>query len=683
MGLLSRVLRRSHPIQVLTLTIIYLASARFGLLFATVQDAVTLVWPPSGIALAAVLLFGPRLLPGVFAGAFLVNLLSTGAVVFALGAGVGNTLAAAFGLYLLRTFDFKTALAHVRDIIVLVVLGAGLSPLVSALIGTVSLFVTRLATNGDAPLIMGTWWMGDAMGILLITPLILIWWALPPPTWRWRRIVEVGLLLSSLLVASGLAFHMRFPSIRLYPLTYLIFPFIIWSAFRFGPRVNSVVNVLVAGMAIIGVTWQAGPFIGQTVGESLLLLWSYAATVTVTSLLLATALRERKQADDARRESETRYKIISSLISDYAYAFNVAPDGKVSGEWVSGSLTRITGYTEEELFELGQVDLYRPDYHEQVIRDVEAVVAGQEVTAEYAIISKSGETRWLRIYRHPVWDETEKRVVRFYGVAQNITAQKQAETMTLERGRLITVLKKEQEWNAAIQRMMKVFSHELRTPLAVIASASDMLNRYHAKLTPEGRRERLDTIQTQVRRVNEILEDVVQVVQGAFNRSGFQPGVMNLEHLCQVMIAELQVTIGAKHRMVFSTDGQIRQMYADENLITRILVNLLSNAIKYSPQGSEIRIALQRVDDGAQRGAQITVSDQGNGIAPEDQGHIFEPFYRTKDVGEITGTGLGLNIVKDCVDLHGGRVTVDSTLGCGSTFTIWLPLATEPAEMPI
>lgn len=672
-------LRRSYPFQVLLLTVIYLATARFGLLFATVQDTVTLVWPPSGIAIAAVVLFGPRLLPGIFLGAFLVNMTSTGDAVFALGAGAGNTLAAAFGLYLLRTFDFKTALSRVRDVIILVVLGAGMSPLVSALIGCISVILAGLAASADAPLIVATWWMGDAMGILLVTPLILIWRGLPAPTWRRRRLVEVGLLLGSVLVASGLAFHTRFPSIQSYPLTYLIVPFIVWAAFRFGPRVNSVINVLVAGMAIIGVTGQVGPFLGQTMGESLLLLWSYVATITATSLLLATALRERKQADDARRESETRYKIVSSLISDYAYAFTVAPDGKVRGEWASGSYTSMTGYTQDELFSLGAVDLYRPEYREQVLRDVETVVSGQEVTAEYEIQSKSGETRWVRIYRRPIWDAVEKRVVRFYGVAQNITAQKQAETMTLERERLITVLKKEQEWNAAIQRMMKVFSHELRTPLAIITTASDMLGRYHDQLTPEGRHDRLASIQAQVRRVNEILEDVVQVVQGAFNRSGFQPGMINLEHLCQVMIAELQVTIGAKHRMVFFTDGQVRQMYADENLVTRILVNLLSNAIKYSPQGSEIRIGLCLAD----HGAQLSVTDEGGGISDDDQEHIFEPFFRTEDVGDISGTGLGLNIVKDCVDLHGGKIMVDSALGHGSTFTIWLPLATEPAETPI
>lgn len=672
-------LRRSQLLQGLLLAFIYFVAARFGLLFATVQDTVTLVWPPSGIAIAAVVLFGPRLLPGIFLGAFLVNMTSTAGVVFALGTGVGNTLAAAFGLYLLRTFDFKATLAHVRDVIVLVVLGAGLSPLVSALIGCVSVIFSGLASSAEAPIIIATWWMGDAMGILLVTPLILIWRALPAPKWRGRRLVEVGLLMGLLLVASGLAFHTRFPRIQSYPLTYLIVPFIIWAAFRFGPRVNSVINVLVAGMAIIGLTWQSGPFVGQTMGESLALLWSYVATVTITSLLLATALRERKQADNARRESETRYRIVSSLISDYAYAFTVAPDGKLSGEWASGSYTSITGYTEEELFKLGAVDLYRPEYHEQVLRDVGAVASGQAVTAEYGIRSKSGEPRWVRIYRQPIWDETEKRVVRFYGVAQDITAQKQAETMTLERERLITVLKKEQEWNAAIQRMMKVFSHELRTPLAIITTASDMLGRYHDQLTPEGRHDRLASIQAQVRRVNEILEDVVQVVQGAFNHSGFKPGMMNLEHLCQVMIAELQVTIGAKHRMVFSTDGSVRQMYADENLVTRILVNLLSNAIKYSPQGSEIRIGLCLAD----HGAQLSVTDEGGGISDDDQQHIFEPFYRTEDVGDISGTGLGLNIVKDCVDLHGGKIMVDSALGQGSTFTIWLPLATEPAEMPI
>lgn len=676
-------IRLSYPSQLLLLTLIYVAAARFGLLFASVQGTVTLVWPPSGIALAAVLLFGPRLLPAIFFGEFITNIISGSELTFIVGAGLGNMLAGAFGLYLLRSVDFEAHLSRVRDVIALVIFGATMSPLVSAIFGGASLIVAGQTPASEAAAVMATWWMGDAMGILLITPVILIWNALPPPRLRVRRVFEIGLMLTLLLVVSWFVFDHTYTDISVYPLTYLIFPFIIWAAFRFGPRVNSVINVLASGIALIGVAQNVGPFIGRTAAESLAILLSYVATMTITSLLLATALAEHRRADHARRESEDRYRIISSLISDYAYAFTVAPDGKIQGEWASGSYTNITGYSEEELFKLGPVDLYRSDYHEQVLRDVKAVASGQEVTAEYAIRSKYNETRWVRIYRHPIWSETENRVVRFYGVAQDITVQKQAEAMSLERERLTIVLKKEQEWNAAIQRMMKVFSHELRTPLAIIATAGDMLGRYHDQLTPEGRAEKLDSIQAQVRRVNEILEDVVQVVQGAFNRSGFQPDMMNMEHLCQVMIAELQVTIGAHHRLSFVTDGRIKQIYADENLVTRILINLLSNAIKYSREGREIRVDLRLVSEEGRDGAQLAVTDQGSGISPEDQTHIFEPFYRTADAREISGTGLGLNIVKDCVDLHGGTVTVDSTPGSGSTFTIWLPLTTEPAEMPI
>lgn len=253
--------------------------------------------------------------------------------------------------------------------------------------------------------------------------------------------------------------------------------------------------------------------------------------------------------------------------------------------------------------------------------------------------------------------------------------QELAEIERLEHKHVSNLLSKEQEWNASIQQMIKVFSHELRTPLSVIQSSVDLLTRYGENYTAERKAEKFATVRAQVKYMTRILDDVVQVVQTAFGHDNFHPRMINLEQICDIIVKELQETVGRKHQLVLVTDKQIKQVYADENLITRILINLLSNAIKYSPDGSEICLELRNED-----GIQLSVIDRGMGISQEDQTRIFETFYRTDNVQDIKGTGLGLSIVRDCVKLHGGELSLESELGAGSTFRVLLPLQTTESH---
>ncbi len=386
-------------------------------------------------------------------------------------------------------------------------------------------------------------------------------------------------------------------------------------------------------------------------------------------------ISRRKAIENALRLSEERYRMISELISEYAFAYRVEPDNTIVREWATASFSRLTGYGHDDLETMDTFALYRPQDQERVRNDIAAVINGSEVQGEYEITTASGENRWLQIYRRPVWDRQEQRVIRFYGVAQDITERKETEAIMLEQERLMMVLKKEQEWNTAIQRMMKVLSHELRTPLTVINTSTEFLKR----MTPDQpmAQERVALIQNQVQRTVQMLDEVIEVVKGT-NRVLFQPRVIHMEQLCMVSLNEMQMTVGAHHRLVFISDHRVNQVRADETLISRVLVNLLSNAIKYSPQGSEIRLELRR-ENGT---VLLEISDQGMGINEEDLPYIFDTFFRTADTSGIGGIGLGLSIVKDCVELHNGSITVRSEPGKGSTFTVRLPLPPVDARQP-
>src|SRR5262249_35826545 len=218
--------------QVAFLSALYFGAAKFGLTMAFVTEQVTAVWPPTGIALAALFLFGYRLVPGITIGAFLANAAANAPPGTAAGIAVGNTLEALLGAWLLRLFLFDPALGRVQDVLGLVLLAAGTSTMVSATIGTLSLCLGGLQPWRAYLEIWGLWWLGDAMGNLVVAPLLFAWAAGPPLQWQPWRVGEAGALLLA-LVAVGLAALAAPAASSFHPLAYTIFLFVIWVALRF------------------------------------------------------------------------------------------------------------------------------------------------------------------------------------------------------------------------------------------------------------------------------------------------------------------------------------------------------------------------------------------------------------------------------------------------------------------
>ena len=377
---------------------------------------------------------------------------------------------------------------------------------------------------------------------------------------------------------------------------------------------------------------------------------------------------KRHLAEQALRASEERYRAVSELISDYAYSMAVTPDGQLVHEWITDSFKNITGFAYQDIDKNGMLALYHPDDQERVAQDLARVLQGQETDSEYRIYTKDNELRWIRLFRRPIIDE-QGRIIRFYGVAKDITERKQSEAEHLEKARLTLILEREQAWRESISRMMKVVSHELRNPLTVILTNVNLLDRYHEQLNNLKRQQRLQGIVHQVRLISNIVNEVSDVVRGTFAHGNFQPRTTNLERLCLLSLSDIHNLGNHQHVFNFVSDGTLKRVQVDETLVSRILVNLLSNAVKYSPNGGIVEVLLKRQDDEVL----IQVRDEGIGISPENQKHLFEMFYRAENVGSIAGTGLGLNIVKDCVEMHRGRIQVESRVGKGSTFSVYLP----------
>jgi anti-anti-sigma factor len=270
---------------------VYFAAAKLGLKLAFIHPSATPVWPPTGIAIASLLLIGSRAWPGIFAGAFLANLTTAGTVWTSLGIATGNTLEGLVGMYLVNTYaNGRNAFDRPQDIFKFAALGAIASTTVSPTIGVTSLALGGFASWSDYRPIWLTWWLGDAAGALIVTPLLVHWSKRSGARWDGRPVVERVLFLFTLLSVSWVVFSGAFA----FP--YLTVPFLIWAAFRFDPRETITVIVLITALAVWGTVRGLGPFVGATPNESLLLLQVFMGIMVMVTLPLSSVV-----ADNARR----------------------------------------------------------------------------------------------------------------------------------------------------------------------------------------------------------------------------------------------------------------------------------------------------------------------------------------------------------------------------------------------
>ncbi|MDE3119989.1 MAG: MASE1 domain-containing protein, partial [Nitrospirota bacterium] len=252
MGQLRTVARTA--VTILLLASFYFVAGKLGLRLAFMNASASAVWPSTGLALAALLLLGYRVWPGIFAGAFLVNLTTTGSLQTTLGIALGNTLEGLTGAYLVNRFAHgRHTFDRASDVFMFAGLAGIVSTAISATCGVISLSLGGYAEWADVRSIWLTWWLGDAGGALLVTPVLLLWALNPRVDWTRAQAIEALLLLLGLVVVGQAVFGgWLSDSMTPYPLAYLCVPVLAWAAFRFGPRETAAVSLLLAGLAVWG-----------------------------------------------------------------------------------------------------------------------------------------------------------------------------------------------------------------------------------------------------------------------------------------------------------------------------------------------------------------------------------------------------------------------------------------------
>ncbi len=290
----------------------YFVAAKLGLRLAYLNPSATAVWPPTGIALGALLVHGYRLWPAVFAAAFLANVTTAGSVATSAGIAVGNTAEALVGAWLVNRFaSGRHVMERSQDVFKFALLAAGASTTLSATLGVATLSAGGFVEPGTHRAVWVTWWLGDLAGDLIVAPLVVLWSADWRLRWSPLQAGEAAAILFALVTAGLVVFGGVVPP---YPVTFLCLPLLLWPAFRFGPREAASSAVVLAAIAVGGTLQGFGSFARESANESLLLLQSFLGVSTLTAAAVAGVVAERRRLE-ARLSYQADYDSLTEVLS--------------------------------------------------------------------------------------------------------------------------------------------------------------------------------------------------------------------------------------------------------------------------------------------------------------------------------------------------------------------------------
>jgi len=672
----------------LLVAIVYFAGAELGLSLASLHTNVTPVWPPTGIAIASLLIFGWRVWPGIFAGAFAANLNLP--IASTIGIATGNTLEALVAYWLLqRSKRWTGSFESVRNVMTFIVYAAVLAPLASATIGSLSLCLGDPREWTRFTSLWLTWWMGDGFGALIVSPFLFAW-ASPGKTDS-RDLPEIGALFALLIIVVLIVFGGWFPGpVKTYPLAYLSLPCLLWAALKFDQRVVTSTIVLMAGVALWGARHGYGPFVQSSGNVALLLLISFVGTTTLMTLLVAAVTTERRKAEADRSklgsELEHQRRRIEDIVAHVpgvvweAWGKPDAANQRI--DFVSSYVEKMLGYSKEEWLSTPNfwLTVVHPDDRERAAREAAAIFAsGKGGTSRFRWVHKDGHEIWVEGQSIVVCDESGPVGMR--GVTLDVTKAVEAE---IERAEL---LERESHARAAAEeasRLKEEFlatvSHELRTPLNAVVGWSRLLRA--GQLDKDGAAHAVEVIERNAAAQRQIIEDLLDVSRIITGKLRINTQPVDVLLIIHAAIDAVRPAAEAKeidiHTHVEAPDTIVR---ADMERLQQVFWNLLANAVKFTPPAGKIEVYLERHDSTAE----IRIEDSGPGVPPEFLPRIFERFSQAdgSSTRKHGGLGLGLAIVRHLVELHGGTVSASNrSNGSGAVLTVRLPATIDLSHIP-
>lgn len=684
----------------IVLGVAYFAAGKFGLSLAFANESASAVWPPTGVAIAALIVWGRRFWPAVFVGAFLVNVTTTGHVPSSVAIAAGNTLEAFVAAWLVARFaGGRDVFSVPKGVRLFTVFAALLAPVLSASVGVGALLAFGLLEASSASSVWATWWAGDATGALLFAPPIILWAGAPLGALlrSWRAWVVEVVALSALLVVGATVMFTAERGAVTAALTFLALVPVGWAAMSFGPRGAATAAVALSGLAIFGTLDGRGPFLVQGADATLALLQGFIAVVGLVGLGLASVDAQRAAAvadlERARQELESR---VSERTASLREAFarieaneaNLRKSQEIArvGSWDwdikadrvvwSDELHRIFGVSKSDgapTFE-DYLRMLPSDDREMAARIVrESLASRQPFAFDHGVVRPDGERRVVR-GRGEVLVDAEGTPVRMVGTAQDITEMVRIEAeraAAAEQERELARMREHEEFRS---HLLGAVSHELKTPLTPLKMQVEMLRTRLLGPLNERQERSVGVLARNLARLEGMVEqtlDVARIQEGTIRlrRAPVEVGALVREVV--ETYAEVARSRGVSVRAVVGP-GLDAPIEADGARLTQVLLNLVSNAVKFSPENAVVSVEARLVGGEVE----VRVVDEGVGIRPADVPRLFRPFSQLAEGEGKGGTGLGLYISRGIVEAHGGSLGLESEgEGHGATFWFRLPLA--------
>ncbi len=384
--------------------------------------------------------------------------------------------------------------------------------------------------------------------------------------------------------------------------------------------------------------------------------------------LLERAIRyaiNNKRIENDLRKSEALFRSLIQSAADYIQVLDL--QGNITR--TNPATLRNAGYAEADIVGHPFVEFLSAPSKLVIETQFPTILQQGDSRQEIDFLHKDGSLRHMDCSWSVVRNGDSQYVVV---IQRDITERKRAEEALQES------LVREKEMSELKSRFVSIASHELRTPLSTIQNNIYMLKNYAHKLDDAAREGKLDKIQSMVEHITELLQDVLSLNNMETGRVDFNPTSIQLDTFCRDIVEEFQNQKDRKHSIQFESKQPIKAT-VDSRMMRQIITNLLDNAIKYSKAGTTIKLELSSEADKVV----IKVVDQGIGIPEADQAKMFQPFRRASNIGDVMGSGLGLSIMKQAVDLHRGTITFTSKLGEGTTFTVILPANESALGRPL